>query len=96
MARISPRRRAGSVPGARSRRLVPAIRSVLADAIAAGGSSLRDFQHTDGRLGYFQTRFAVYGRAGEPCPACPGNGACAVRRIVQSGRSTFYCPTRQR
>ncbi|MCZ6604990.1 MAG: bifunctional DNA-formamidopyrimidine glycosylase/DNA-(apurinic or apyrimidinic site) lyase [Alphaproteobacteria bacterium] len=96
MARISPRRRAGSVPGARSRRLVPAIRSVLADAIAAGGSSLRDFQHTDGRLGYFQTRFAVYGRAGKPCPACPGNGACVVRRIAQSGRSTFYCPIRQR
>lgn len=98
-AGISPRRRAGTVPGRRSARLVPAIRQVLNDAIAAGGSSLRDFHHTDGKLGYFQKQFAVYGREGSACPACraAGDGAtCTIKRIAQSGRSTFYCPRRQR
>ena len=63
-------------------------------AIEAGGSSLRDYVQTDGELGYFQHHWAVYDRAGEACPGCSCGGA--IRRIVQSGRSTFYCPTRQR
>jgi formamidopyrimidine-DNA glycosylase len=93
-AGISPRRRAYTVPGRRSRRLVSAIRRVLEEAIAAGGSSLRDYVQASGELGYFQHRFAVYDREGEPCPGCDcGRG---VRRIVQSGRSTFYCARRQR
>ena len=96
-AGISPLRLASSVPGARSKRLVPAIKATLTEAIAAGGSSLRDYVQPDGELGYFQHAWKVYGREGEPCPACPGPPGCAgVRRIVQSGRSTFYCPRTQR
>ncbi|HEX9809720.1 MAG TPA: bifunctional DNA-formamidopyrimidine glycosylase/DNA-(apurinic or apyrimidinic site) lyase [Alphaproteobacteria bacterium] len=97
-AGLSPRRRAGTVRGARARRLVAAIREVLAEAIAAGGSSLRDHVRPSGELGYFQHRFAVYGREGAGCPGCrcdPARGG-GVRRIVQAGRSTFYCPVRQR
>jgi formamidopyrimidine-DNA glycosylase len=93
-ARLSPRRLAASIAGGRAARLVTAIRSVLGDAIAAGGSSLRDYVQADGELGYFQHHWAVYGREGEPCPGC--NCAEGVRRIVQSGRSTFYCAKRQR
>ena len=85
---ISPRRRAGTIAGRRAARLAAAIHDVLERAIAAGGSSLRDFQHTDGKLGYFQTEFAVYGRAGETCPTCDG---APIKRLVQGGRSTFYC-----
>ena len=98
LAGISPRRLAASVAGRRAERLVPAIRQVLTAAIAAGGSSLRDYVRTDGELGYFQHAWAVYGREGEPC----GNCECAaqetggVRRLVQAGRSTFYCPLKQR
>jgi formamidopyrimidine-DNA glycosylase len=96
-AGISPRRSAHTVSVARVERLVAAIRDVLGEAIAAGGSTLRDFRHADGELGYFQKQFSVYGREGEPCPAAlPGEPACTVRRIVQSGRSTFYCPRHQR
>ncbi|MEK9660874.1 MAG: bifunctional DNA-formamidopyrimidine glycosylase/DNA-(apurinic or apyrimidinic site) lyase [Alphaproteobacteria bacterium] len=96
-AGISPRRSAHTVQGARAERLAAAIRAVLDEAIAAGGSSLRDFRHADGELGYFQKQFSVYGREGERCPAAlPGEPACAVRRIVQSGRSTFYCSRHQR
>jgi formamidopyrimidine-DNA glycosylase len=96
-AGISPQRQAHSVPGARARRLVPAIKQTLRDAIAAGGSSLRDYVQPDGELGYFQHNWRVYGREGEPCPDCPGAPACAgVRRIGQSARSTFYCPRTQR
>ncbi len=91
---LSPRRLAGSIGRARLGRLAAAIRSVLNEAIAAGGSSLRDYVQADGELGYFQHRWAVYGREGEPCPGC--NCAEGVRRIVQSGRSTFYCAKRQR
>ncbi|MDE2462919.1 MAG: DNA-formamidopyrimidine glycosylase, partial [Alphaproteobacteria bacterium] len=89
-AQISPKRLASSVAGARAQRLVPAIKQVLRDAIAAGGSSLRDYRHSDGQLGTFQHRFDVYGREGESCPrrGCSG----IIRRIVQAGRSTFYCP----
>jgi formamidopyrimidine-DNA glycosylase len=96
-AGISPQRLAASVPGARSRRLVPAIKATLTEAIAAGGSSLRDYVQPDGELGYFQHAWKVYGREGEPCPVCPGLPGCGgVRRIVQSGRSTFYCARTQR
>jgi formamidopyrimidine-DNA glycosylase len=81
------------VPGLRARRLVPAIKQTLTEAIAAGGSSLRDYVQPDGELGYFQHAWKVYGREGEPCPDCPADHTCnGVRRIVQSGRSTFYCP----
>ncbi len=99
-ARLSPRRRAGTIvtgsgePTARCEALASAVRAVIADAIAAGGSSLRDYVHADGTLGYFQHSFAVYGREGEPCARadCPAT----IARIVQSGRSTFYCPACQR
>ncbi len=96
-ARISPRRRAHTVAGARALRLVPAIRAVLAEAIAAGGSSLRDHVQPNGELGYFQHAWKVYGRAGAGCEACPGPRSCrGIARIVQAGRSTFYCPRLQR
>ena len=99
-ARLSPLRAAGTLATkaggetVRSKRLAEAVRAVIGDAIAAGGSSLRDYMHADGTLGYFQHSFSVYDREGEACPA-PG---CrhAVQRIVQSGRSTFYCPGCQR
>lgn len=93
-AGISPRRMATSVRGERTKALVVAIRSVLRAAIKAGGSSLRDYARTDGALGEFQHRFAVYDREGKPCVrhGCRGK----VRRIVQSGRSTFFCPGCQR
>jgi formamidopyrimidine-DNA glycosylase len=93
-AGISPRRSAHTVAGARAERLVPAIRAVLTEAIAAGGSSLRDYVQADGELGYFQNAWAVYGREGEPCPGC--TCGATVKRIVQSNRSTFYCAHRQR
>lgn len=96
-ARISPRRLASSVAGARAARLVPAIRDTLTQAIAAGGSSLRDYVQPHGELGYFSHAWRVYGREGEPCPECPGLPVCAgVRRFVQAGRSTFHCPRLQR
>ncbi|MCZ6721941.1 MAG: bifunctional DNA-formamidopyrimidine glycosylase/DNA-(apurinic or apyrimidinic site) lyase [Alphaproteobacteria bacterium] len=93
-AGLSPRRRAYTVQGARARRLAQAIRAVLEDAIAAGGSSLRDYVQVDGELGYFQHRFAVYGREGEPCPGC--DCQAGIRHLVQTNRSTYYCPKRQR
>ncbi len=92
-AGINPKRAGGSVSLARLERLVPAIAAVLDEAIAAGGSTLRDFASPDGELGYFSKRFDVYGREGE---ACRGGGGGTVRRIVQGGRSTFYCPACQR
>jgi formamidopyrimidine-DNA glycosylase len=96
-AGVSPRRLAHSVAGARATELVPAIKAVLSEAIEAGGSSLRDYVQPNGELGYFQRAWKVYGREGEACGACPGLPACAgVRRIVQSARSTFYCPRTQR
>lgn len=94
MAGISPRRQASTVQGGRADRLAAAIREVLAEAIEAGGSTLRDHVAPSGEMGYFQFSFRVYGREGEPCPGC--DCGQAVRRIVQSGRSTFYCATRQR
>ena len=96
-AGISPRRLAATIPGSRAARLVPAITSVLAEAIAAGGSSLRDYVRADGELGAFQERFDVYDRAGQPCARCPGLPGCpGVTRLVQSGRSSFYCAKLQR
>ncbi|WP_417517116.1 bifunctional DNA-formamidopyrimidine glycosylase/DNA-(apurinic or apyrimidinic site) lyase [Minwuia sp.] len=93
-AGISPKRSAYSVAGARAERLVPHIKDVLNDAIAAGGSTLRDYVQASGELGYFQHDFRAYGREGAPCrkTGCTG----IVKRIVQSGRSTFYCSTCQR
>jgi len=96
-AGISPRRLAASVAGARAARLVPAIKATLNAAIAAGGSSLRDYRQASGELGYFQHAWKVYGREGEPCDTCPGNPTCAgITRITQSARSTFLCARRQR
>jgi formamidopyrimidine-DNA glycosylase len=92
-AGISPKRRASTVAGERSKPLLRAIKAVLREAVKAGGSSLRDHKRVDGGLGEFQHRFAVYDREGAPCPnRCGGK----VRRIVQSGRSTFYCPKCQK
>jgi formamidopyrimidine-DNA glycosylase len=91
-AGISPRRLAGNLGARRIARLVPAIRDTLTEAIAAGGSSLRDHRQTSGELGYFQHSFRVYGRESAPCPVC----AAPVSRIVQSGRSSFFCPRCQR
>jgi formamidopyrimidine-DNA glycosylase len=93
-ASISPKRQAAKVPVAAVAPLVRAIKTVLNDAIKAGGSSLRDYKKADGELGYFQHHFAVYDREGEACSkkGCTGT----IRRIVQSGRSTFYCPKCQK
>ena len=90
-AGIHPSRPGVSISVKRLERLVPAIHDVLAEAIEAGGSTLRDFASPDGELGYFSKRFSVYDREGQPC-ACGGT----VRRIVQGGRSTFYCAKCQR
>ncbi len=99
-AGLSPRRMAGTLatraggPTAGAHRLAAAIRAVLEEAVAAGGSTLRDYAHTDGSLGYFQHAFRVYDREAEPCPTPGCRGV--VRRLVQSGRSTFYCGVCQR
>lgn len=96
-ARLSPEREAGSVGKAAASRLVSAIRAVLEEAIAAGGSSLRDYVQPNGELGIFQHAWRVYGREGERCPECPGLPACGgIGRIVQGGRSSFFCPRLQR
>jgi formamidopyrimidine-DNA glycosylase len=93
-AGISPLCKAGELSQARAASLVPIIRVVLAEAIEAGGSSLRDYRQADGELGYFQHTFRVYDREGQACvaPGCTD----VVSRVVQSGRSSFYCPTCQR
>ena len=93
-SRISPKRLAKTVVGARCDKLVPAIKAVLKDAIKAGGSTLRDYAKADGELGYFQHHFAVYDREGKPCPGKDCGGV--IKRIVQAGRSTFYCPSCQK
>jgi len=96
-AGIAPTRPAGGLDAAETAALAAAIRDVLARAVAAGGSSLRDHASPDGTLGYFQHGFAVYGRAGEPCPACPGPPECGgIERLVQAGRATFHCAKRQK
>ena len=89
---ISPRRKAQSVAGKRAERLAPAINEVIAEAIAAGGSSISDFASASGELGYFQKHFSVYDREGAPCDACGSE----IKRIVQSGRSSFFCGACQR
>ena len=89
-AHINPRRAAGRLSRAAVERLVEAIRKVIEEAIDAGGSTLRDYARPDGELGYFSSRFSVYDREGDACP-CGGT----VRRVVQGGRSTFYCPACQ-
>ncbi len=91
-ARLSPRRTAGLVRPAPAGRLAAAIREVLEEAIAAGGSTLRDYVQADGGLGFFQDRFAVYGRAGQPCRAC----GRPIERLVQANRATYFCPSCQR
>jgi formamidopyrimidine-DNA glycosylase len=99
-ARLSPKRMASSIasktgaPNERAAKLVDAIKAVLKDAIEAGGSSLRDHKRTDGELGAFQHNFRVYDREGKPCVlrGCKGK----VKRIVQTGRSTFFCPACQK
>lgn len=97
-ARLSPKRQASTLsdrkgsPNPRAVTLVEAIKTVLNDAIKAGGSSLRDHRRADGSLGDFQHHFLVYDREGQPCPDCKGT----IKRIVQTGRSTFYCPRCQR
>jgi formamidopyrimidine-DNA glycosylase len=99
-ARLSPTRSAATLakrngtPAQRAERLVEAIKAVLQDAIGAGGSSLRDHRRTDGELGDFQHNFRVYDREGEPCPTQGCRGT--IRRIVQAGRSTFFCPVCQK
>ncbi len=93
-ARISPRRRGENMSPAHIERLVPVIRDVLQEAIQAGGSSLRDYRQADGELGYFQHSFRAYDRAGKACQTADCKGE--IERIVQSGRSTFYCPCCQR
>ncbi|HEY0628080.1 MAG TPA: bifunctional DNA-formamidopyrimidine glycosylase/DNA-(apurinic or apyrimidinic site) lyase [Sphingomicrobium sp.] len=91
-ARIDPRKAAGKVSRAKLDALAEAIPAVLEDAIRAGGSTLKDFAAPNGELGYFSKQFDVYDREGEPCRGCAGT----VRRIVQGGRSTFFCPSCQR
>ena len=93
-AGISPKRKAGQIAAPRVAAMVPIIRTVLQDAIRAGGSSLKDFRQANGELGYFQHTFDVYGREGEPCrrEGCGGT----IARITQSGRSSFYCGKCQR
>jgi formamidopyrimidine-DNA glycosylase len=91
-ARIEPRSPAGKVGRLKLDALAIAIPAVLEEAIKAGGSTLKDFAAPDGELGYFSKQFEVYDREGKPCPACAGK----VKRIVQGGRSTFFCPSCQR
>lgn len=91
MAGIAPGKAAGRIARARLDRLAAAVKQVLRAAIAAGGSTLRDFARPSGELGYFSNQWRVYGREGESC-AC----GCAIRRRADSGRSTFFCPRCQR
>ncbi len=92
-AGIHPTRLANSITMAEVEKLVPIIRDVLTEAIAAGGSTLKDYAQVSGELGYFQHRFKAYGREGEPCTS--EGCASIIERIVQSNRSTFYCPSCQ-
>ena len=98
LAGLSPTRLAHTVSARQAEALAGAIKDVLNRAIAAGGSSLRDYVQPSGELGYFQHQWAVYGKEGEACPGCDCAAAetGGIRRIVQSNRSTFYCPHRQR
>ncbi|NBC88114.1 MAG: DNA-formamidopyrimidine glycosylase, partial [Alphaproteobacteria bacterium] len=92
-ARVHPGKAGGNVTKPQLARLVPAIRDVLETSISDGGSTLRDYAAPDGELGYFATRFDVYGRTGEPCRREDGG---TIRRFAQGGRSTWLCPKCQR
>tara|TARA_B110000971_G_C19979220_1_gene486514 strand:- start:1052 stop:1579 length:528 start_codon:yes stop_codon:yes gene_type:complete len=92
MSGISPRRLAQTIAGKRAEKLVIAIRTVLAAAIEAGGTSLRDHVQPGGEIGYFVQRLSVYGRTSEPCLTC----ATPIKELRQSGRASFYCPSCQR
>ncbi len=95
-AGINPTTPSGKLSRKRLTTLIAAIRETLTDAIAAGGSSLRDYAQPSGELGYFQHAWRVYDRAGAPCAQCPGPPRCAgITRIVQSNRATYYCPVSQ-
>jgi len=89
---ISPRRKAGTIAGQRAVRLTEAIKAVLSEATSAGGTSLRDHIQPGGEIGYFAQNLCVYGQAGQPCVNC----GLAIKHIIQSGRSSFYCPSCQR
>ena len=93
-AKISPRKKANRVPQKKVGNLVIAIRDVLNDAIKSGGSTLRNYRSVAGSLGYFQHHFSVYDQEGEPCKSIDCDGR--IKRIVQTGRSTFYCPSCQK
>lgn len=95
-AGLSPKRLARTVGPARAEALAASIRAVLTEAVAAGGTTLRDHISPEGELGYFTQSLTVYGREGETCPGCTCGGKNSIRRIVQSGRSTYYCSVRQR
>ncbi len=91
-AGISPTRISSTIKGKRAEKLAPIVKDVISEAIEAGGSSISDFAQTDGKLGYFQHNFLVYGRENEPCKVCDK----PVQRISQSGRSTFFCASCQK
>ena len=91
-AQISPKRTAANIRIYQARRLVSAIKFVLEKAIESGGSSLKDYVNTSGELGYFQHNFSVYGKEGKPCRECGKE----IKKIIQNGRSTFFCPFQQR
>ncbi len=97
-AGISPKRLAYTVQGDRAEKLAAAIKAVLTDAIAAGGSSLRDYVQADGELGYFQKQWRVYEREGKACWRCncDAEKTKGVKRITQVGRSTYFCPRKQK
>jgi len=97
-AGISPKRAAGTVQAGRAEKLAGAIKAILTEAIAAGGSTLKDHRTTDGGLGYFQHNFAVYDREGKACPGCDCDisKTGGIQRLEQGGRSTYYCPRKQR
>jgi formamidopyrimidine-DNA glycosylase len=91
-AGINPKKLAGAIKADKLARLAVEVRNVINEAIKAGGSTISDFATTDGELGYFQHRFRVYDKAGKPCPTC----GKPIKRLVQAGRSTFYCASCQR
>lgn len=97
-ASILPTRESGSLSRTECDKLLKAVREVLEKAIKAGGSTLRDYRKPDGSLGYFQNQHCVYNKTGQPCPGCTCSPARTggIRKIVQGGRSTFYCPTKQK
>lgn len=98
MVGINPKRKSNKISKAKCAELVTAIRDVLSKAIVAGGSSLRDHRQASGELGYFQHQFSVYGKEGDKCPTCDCDypKTHGIRRITQSGRSSFYCPQKQK